>query len=39
MGKILRVDLENEVITEEKIDEAVLKAYIGGTGLGGQAAL
>ena len=34
MGKVLRVDLEREVITEEKIDEAILKQYVGGTGLG-----
>ena len=34
MGKILRVDLANEVITEEKIDERILKSYVGGTGLG-----
>ncbi len=34
MGKILRVDLTNEVITEEKIPEAILKTFVGGTGLG-----
>ncbi|MGC9781305.1 MAG: SCP2 sterol-binding domain-containing protein [Candidatus Heimdallarchaeota archaeon] len=33
-GKILRVDLTNETITEEKLDEELLKAYVGGTGLG-----
>ncbi|MFX1382349.1 MAG: aldehyde ferredoxin oxidoreductase C-terminal domain-containing protein [Promethearchaeota archaeon] len=34
MGKILRVDLTNETINEEKLDEKKLKLYVGGTGLG-----
>lgn len=34
MGKILRVDLTNRRITEETPDEAVLRKYVGGTGLG-----
>lgn len=35
VGKILRVDLTNEKITEESLpDEATLRKYIGGTGLG-----
>ena len=34
MGKILRVDLTKELITEEKLPEATLRKYIGGTGLG-----
>ena len=33
-GKILRVDLTNEKITEEKLDEATLRKYVGGTSLG-----
>lgn len=33
-GKVLRVDLSKEEITEEKLDEAVVRKYIGGTGLG-----
>ncbi|MFC1937548.1 aldehyde ferredoxin oxidoreductase family protein [Chloroflexota bacterium] len=32
-GKILRVDLTNEKITEEKLDEATLMKYVGGTSL------
>ena len=35
MGKILRVDLTNEKITEEKLlKQDVLRMYVGGTGLG-----
>ena len=34
MGKILRVDLTEERITEEKLPEATLRKYLGGTGLG-----
>ncbi len=33
-GKLLRVDLTNEQITEEKLDEETARKYIGGTGLG-----
>jgi len=34
VGKILRVDLSDERISEEKLDEASLRKFIGGTGLG-----
>ena len=34
MGRVLRVDLTSELITEESLDEAVLRQYIGGAGLG-----
>ena len=34
MGKILRVDLSNEKISEETPDSETLRKYIGGTGLG-----
>ena len=34
MGKILRVDLTREQITEERLPEATLRKYLGGTGLG-----
>jgi aldehyde:ferredoxin oxidoreductase len=34
MGKILRVDLSTEHISEESPDEATFRGYIGGTGLG-----
>ena len=34
MGKILRVDLSRETVTEEKLDERMVKEYIGGSGLG-----
>ena len=34
MGKVLRVDLAKERITEEKLDEATLRRFIGGSGLG-----
>ena len=34
MGRMLRVDLTNERITDEKVDEATLRMYLGGTGLG-----
>lgn len=33
-GKILRVNLSDEQISEEKIDEKTARKYIGGTGLG-----
>ena len=33
-GKLLRVDLTNEKITDEKLDEATARKYIGGTGIG-----
>ncbi|MFC1988603.1 aldehyde ferredoxin oxidoreductase family protein [Chloroflexota bacterium] len=33
-GKLLRVDLTTEQITEEVIDEATARKYIGGTGIG-----
>jgi len=34
MGKVLRVDLTKERLTEEKLDEATLRSFIGGSGLG-----
>ena len=34
MGKILRVDLTNELITGESLNEAVPRQFIGGAGLG-----
>ncbi|MFC1941160.1 aldehyde ferredoxin oxidoreductase family protein [Chloroflexota bacterium] len=33
-GKLLRVDLTNEQVTEEKLDEETARKYIGGTGIG-----
>ena len=33
-GKILRIDLTNEKVTEDKLDEATLRKWVGGTGLG-----
>lgn len=33
-GKLLRVDLSKEQITEEKLDEATARKYLGGTGIG-----
>ena len=33
-GRVLRVDLIRERVSDEKIEEATLKAYLGGTGLG-----
>ncbi len=33
-GRVLRVDLTGERVSEEKIEEATLKGYLGGTGLG-----
>ena len=33
-GKILRIDLTNERVTEENLDEATLRKWVGGTGLG-----
>ena len=32
--KILRVDLTKKKIIEEKVDEATLRKYLGGTGIG-----
>jgi len=34
MGKILRVDLTNERLTDENVDDATLRTFLGGTGLG-----
>jgi aldehyde:ferredoxin oxidoreductase len=34
MGKVLRVDLSSEKISVESLDEATLRKYLGGTGLG-----
>ena len=35
MGKILRVDLTEELITEESLpDESIMRQYVGGTGFG-----
>ena len=34
MGRILRVDLSNELIKEEYLGEAILRQYIGGVGFG-----
>ena len=33
-GKVLRIDLATERIGEERVDEATLRKYLGGTGLG-----
>ncbi|MDP2953012.1 MAG: aldehyde ferredoxin oxidoreductase N-terminal domain-containing protein, partial [Chloroflexota bacterium] len=33
-GKVLRVDLSEEKVVEEELDEAVLRKYLGGVGLG-----
>jgi aldehyde:ferredoxin oxidoreductase len=33
-GKVLRVDLTHEKISEESLDEATLRKYVGGTGIG-----
>ncbi|MFC1871194.1 aldehyde ferredoxin oxidoreductase family protein [Chloroflexota bacterium] len=33
-GKVLRVDLSREKLSEEAVDGATLKKYLGGTGLG-----
>ncbi len=33
-GKVLRVDLTNERITEEVLDEATLRKWVGGVGIG-----
>jgi len=33
-GRLLRVDLTSAEITEERLDEAVLRKYVGGAGLG-----
>ena len=33
-GRLLRVDLTGERVSEEKIGEATLRGYLGGTGLG-----
>jgi aldehyde:ferredoxin oxidoreductase len=34
MGKILRVDLSHEKISEESLDNETLRKYLGGTGMG-----
>ena len=34
MGKILRVDLSSEKISEELVDNATRRKYVGGTGMG-----
>jgi len=34
VGKILRVDLTNERISEEVLDIEILRKYVGGTALG-----
>ena len=33
-GKLLRIDLTNEKVTEENLDETTLRKWVGGTGLG-----
>ncbi|MDP2952809.1 MAG: aldehyde ferredoxin oxidoreductase C-terminal domain-containing protein, partial [Chloroflexota bacterium] len=33
-GKVLRVDLESGRLSHEELDEALLRQYVGGTGLG-----
>ncbi|MBI4201072.1 MAG: hypothetical protein HY531_02135 [Chloroflexi bacterium] len=33
-GKILRVDMTREAVSEETVDEPTLRAYLGGAGLG-----
>ena len=33
-GKLLRVDMTREEVWDEALDEATLRTYIGGTGLG-----
>lgn len=33
-GKVLRIDLTTERISEERVDEATLRKYLGGTGFG-----
>ena len=33
-GKLLRIDLTNEQVTKEYLDEAMLRKWVGGTGLG-----
>ena len=33
-GKILRVDLTNERLSEETLDEATLRKWVGGVGFG-----
>lgn len=34
MGRVLRVDLSREKISEESLDNKILREYLGGTGLG-----
>ncbi len=34
MGKLLRVDLSDGTMTEDSLDEATLRKYLGGTGIG-----
>ena len=38
-GKILRVNLTNERITEEVLDEATLRKWVGGVGFGAKVPL
>ena len=33
-GKLLRVDLTKEILTDEILDESTARKYIGGTGMG-----
>jgi aldehyde:ferredoxin oxidoreductase len=33
-GKLLRVNLTNSSLTEEHLDEAELRKYVGGAGIG-----
>jgi len=33
-GKLLRIDLTNEKVVQENLDEATLRKWVGGTGLG-----
>ena len=33
-GKLLRIDLTSETVTEENLNEATLRKWVGGTGLG-----
>jgi aldehyde:ferredoxin oxidoreductase len=33
MGKLLRVDMTHQRITEEPLDEGMLRQYLGGSGL------
>jgi len=33
-GKLLRVDLTSEKLSEERLDDATLRKYVGGAGFG-----